>query len=421
MHCSLIFVTLEVVIGRIIKNAMWVIYAQSFSKVIAFVSTIYLARVLGVADFGVYIAALAYFSLFSVISDFGFNRFLIREGAKYENSLSLHLSSVILLRLALSSFLFAVACLGLLWWDQDVKRASLSMLAILAILPQSIALSVDSVFVAKSLLKYSALGLISLSLSSFFLSIGFVFFGWGSVGAVLALIISQLIYAAFLLFHLRSLHVSLFSAVSWEKVRIIVIDSAPYALLGILGLLYFRIDTLLLSYMKGAEQTGIYGASYRFLEAIVFIPSALATSLFPVLARLHESDSKAVKWLYFKSLKILFAISLIITLGFLVVLPLVVRFLLPSYIQALESIRILALTIPFLFLHVPAGIVLLSTHRYLKAVISLSFLTLSFNIIGNLLVIPSYGYIGASWMTVASEAFAFLVFYLFVQRRVFKA
>ena len=41
-----------------------------------------------------------------------------------------------------------------------------------------------------------------------------------------------------------------------------MIGSLPYGLLGILGLLYFRIDTILLSYLRGNFETEIAAGTY---------------------------------------------------------------------------------------------------------------------------------------------------------------
>ena len=86
----------------------------------------------------------------------------------------------------------------------------------------------------------------------------------------------------------------------------------------------------------------------------------------------------------------------------------------------MQVIQILALTIPFMFIHVPAAVVLLTSDKFLKPVIILSLLTVGFNVIANLLLIPTYGIYAAAWITVASEILSFTVFFLLLYKRLLR-
>ncbi len=396
---------------KIIKNSLWLFFAQAIVKVISFGYTIFLARSLGVDNFGVYTAALAYFALFSSLADFGFNRYLIREGSRSEDRLSQLVWSTVCTRLAFVSILFMIFSVLLWWLDPDSLRVGVSLLAIIAVLPQSIAFTFDAVLVAKEKLWLSSIGLLILSVVTTVTGFYFVTQGLDVIGAVVGLVVGEAFYMFGLWWILRKQQMEFQLKISLKEIQTIIKGSLPYGILAVLGLVYFRIDSLMLSYMRGSYETGLYGAAYRFLEAIVFIPSALATAMFPVLSRLHEKNNAEVKRLYFSSLRFLGGLSLIVLCGFLFVLPMIVGQLLPQYNGSLEALKILSWTIPFLFLHVAGTIVLLSSSKYLKEVVQLSFLTVGFNIIANLLLIPQFGYIGASYVTVASEGLSFFVFF----------
>ena len=70
-----------------------------------------------------------------------------------------------------------------------------------------------------------------------------------------------------------------------------------------------------------------------------------------------------------------------------------------------------------MFIHVPAVTVLLSTDKYLKQVLILSLITVAFNIGANLAFIPKFGFIAASWVTVASEILSFVIFFLLTKNK----
>lgn len=407
----------------ILKQTSWLFLAQALGRVVGLFYTIFLARILGVEEFGLYILALTYFTLFSSVSDFGFNRFLIRELATYRSGTWLAkdkhklpelVCNIAILRLVLASLLFAIFATVIYFLDTDKTRVSLTLLAVLAIIPQSLAITLDGVFVAFRKLQFSAVALLISSLTTVFLGSILVYFGLGAYGAVNALIFGQLIYVvslAIFLWWQGGLHLS---AVEFATLKKVLTGSLPYGLLTILGLLYFRIDTVILSYLRGNFEVGLYGAAYRFLEAVIFIPSAFFSALFPVLAKLHETSTKDVKELYFKSLKVMMVLGFLVLVLFLVIVPQIIKIFLPNYSSSLSAIVILSLAIPFMYIHLPAVAVLLSSEKFLKPTILLSSLILTFNIIANLAFIPQYGFMAAAWITTISEVLSFVVFFLVV-------
>lgn len=401
----------------ILKQTSWLFFAQVLTRVFGFFYIIYLARILGVSDFGLYTAALAYFSIISSIADFGLNRFLIIEVAIDQARSAGLLWNIVILRLILTSVLFVAFSIILYILDPDKMRVGLILLATLAILPQAIAFTFDAIFVARQKLQFSAVALLVSSLTTVTIGFFLVGNGFGPTGAVWALIAGQVVYAIVLMSFLYRHQGFTLSDINLSIFKKVIIGSLPFGLLGILGLLYFRIDTILLSYIKGNFETGIYGAAYKFLEAVIFIPSAFSMAIFPVMARIHDSSSD-IKVLYFKSFKVMLGLGLIVFFGYFVILPEIIKVMLPDYLSSITAIKILSLSIPFIFIHVPAVQLLLSTDKFLKPVILLSCLTLGFNVAANLIFIPKFGYIAAAWVTSISEVLSFVVFFLLTKNRI---
>ncbi len=406
--------------SSILKNSAYLWGGQVFIKLVAFFYNIYLANSLGVSDFGLYSVALSYFSLISPICDFGILRYLVREVAKDRKELTSIMSNVFIIRALFMVVVFIFFSALVYIFDPDKLRASLEILAIFAVVPQALSLTLDGIFIAIQKVSLSAIGSVILNLATTITGFLLISSGLGSHGAVYALIIGQIIYALFLFVLYIKEGFKFRLNFKYENVKPIILGSLPYGILGVLGLIYFKIDTLLLSYMKGSYDTGLYSAAYKFLEALVFIPSSVATASFPVLARLHEEDREQIKQYYFKSLKLLGVISLIIVVLYILFLPTVIKLFLPQFEASIGAILILAWTIPFMFIHIPGTIVLLSTDKYLKPVIYLSIFTVSFNVIANLIFIPEFGFIASSWITVLSEVLSFLVFFVLLQKKVFK-
>ena len=405
----------------ILKQASWLVIAQFLTRIIGFFYTIFLARNLGVEDFGLFSVGLAYFSIISSFSDFGFNRYLIREISKEEGKKWELIWNLLMLRLTLICSLFAIFALILYQLDSDKIRVNIILLSSLAVLPQTIALTFDGVFIALRKLQYSAISSIISSFSTVLIGLFLISRGFAIYGAVNALILGQLIFAlTFLILIYLKLGMKL-TDVKLSVIKEALKGSLPYGLLGILGLLYFRIDTIMLSYLRGNFETGIYGASYRFLEAVAFIPSAFSFALFPVLAKLHERKSKIeIRHLYFKSIKIMGILGFSVTIIFLLFASEAIKLFMPDFLPAIDVIKILSLSIPLMFMASPGVQVMFSTDKYLKEVLLLSIFTLGFNILLNLAYIPKFGLFAASWITVASDLLSLIIFYIFIRKKIIK-
>ena len=90
----------------------------------------------------------------------------------------------------------------------------------------------------------------------------------------------------------------------------------------------------------------------------------------------------------------------------------------PNFLQAVDVIKVLSLSIPLMFMAAPGVQMLFSTDKYLKQILFLSIFTLGFNILLNFIFIPKFGVWAASWITVLSDALSFVVFYMFIKQKI---
>lgn len=396
------------------------IIAQALARVIGFFYTIFVAKTLGVVDFGLFSVALTYFSIISTFTDFGFNRYLIREAVKDRANLSWLIFNISILRLTFASVIILIFTLAIYFLDSDKMRVGISVLAVMAILPQVLSSTIDAVFVAIKKLQLSAIALVGLTICTS--SAGVLLIGdHGVVGAISALVIGYLFYLIILFLMLRNEKIDFFGKIREEKYIELLKKSLPYGALAAIGFVSFKMDTIILSYIKGNFEVGIYSAGYRFLEAITFVPSAVSLALFPVLTNLHETNIKELKKVYEKSMKLMLGLGLLGFLGFFFILPLIISYLLPSYGETTTVIKILAFAVPFLFLHIPAGQVLLTSNKFLKDLFVIYLGLIFINFILYVSLINLFGFRGAAFVTVLSEIMTLTAFSLLIQRKVFKA
>lgn len=402
---------------QIFQNSSWLLLAQVLVKSISFFYNIFLARSLGVEGFGLFSVALTYFAIFNVLSEFGFNRYLIREVAIKSDHISQIVGNVVVVR-ALWTVAALVVFSVSVYFIGPGRSFLFVITALLAAIPLSLAQVFDSAFIALQKAKYSAIATIFLFAATAILGILLTIQTSSPLSPLLALGLANIFYLLILItFYLR---LRLGFRIWGNLTASIMVKTIPYGLLGIIGLLSFKVDTLLLFYLKGSYQTGIYSAGYKFFEAIVFIPNILATVLFPLLAEnLALGKLDQLKRIYTKSLFVMLVSGAGLMLIFIFVLPTVIRLLLPKYILSIQVVQILALAIPFTFIHIQTGQVLLSTQRYLKQMLLIFLFLLVINLASFTIVINQFGYLGASVATIFSEILTFVVFYAFLQKFVF--
>jgi O-antigen/teichoic acid export membrane protein len=188
--------------------------------------------------------------------------------------------------------------------------------------------------------------------------------------------------------------------------RALVRAGLPLAVLTVLGLFHFKLDSILLAWLRPANDLGMYSADYRIIEMILTVPQLLVAALFPVLARKHGSD--LTRWV-----RVAFAWSWKLALPslalvFIYAKPIVVLTAGSAFEPAAPALRVLVLATFFAWINVliaQVAVVINAQSRVLAA----SVVGIVLNAGMNLLVIPRWGYFGAAWTTVVSEAVGFLM------------
>lgn len=402
----------------IFKNSSYLLVSQLFVKVFAFGYAIFLAGNIGASDFGTYSAALSIFGLMSLFSDLGINRVLTRDIARDESELPKLFSTAMLLR----AFSAAVSFLGLTIFfyltDPSNLRFQLTTIALLSLIPQSIALSIDAILIALKRVSYSALGFFLFNMASFIVGSALIFLGYGVYGAIIAFLTGQILYAFFLVYLLASSRKINFKPFDFNVAKNLLIMSWPYGVLSAIGFASFRLDTVILSYAVGGEQTGIYALSYRFLEAATIVPVAFGTVLYPVFSE-HSEDPQRTKKLFNNSLLFGFLAGIGILIAMNITVPFFLNRVLPeSFFGSSSALIILSFAIPFIFMHIPMGQLLLSRQNLLKQTLLVYLFIFLVNLALMLAIIPTYGYIGAAWITVIVEALTFLSFLIYIHKKI---
>jgi O-antigen/teichoic acid export membrane protein len=178
-------------------------------------------------------------------------------------------------------------------------------------------------------------------------------------------------------------------------------QSLPLWFAGLLSLLYFRVDTLFLHSMAGDAELGAYGAAYKLFEGSMIAPSVVLAVAFPRLARAH-GDSRTQRRIERRLVSALLAMGLVVAAACLAYGAPIVRVFGRDFGRAIDSLRVLALGLPLLYLNYGLTHFLVARDRG-RVTTWLALMMLGLNVGLDVALIPIYRGPGAAWATVLSE------------------
>ncbi len=172
---------------------------------------------------------------------------------------------------------------------------------------------------------------------------------------------------------------------------------------GILVTVYVKLDQILVLEYAGSRQAGLYGAAYRLLDQIQFIPISVMTTLFPLIAAAYSSHRDRARALLQSAAEYLAMASLPI-LAFTIVgaHPIITLLFGRAFGSAASALPILAgafVSISFGYLVGNMVVVLELQRRFIR----FAALGVVINVALNVLLIPRYGFLAAAWITLLTE------------------
>jgi O-antigen/teichoic acid export membrane protein len=180
---------------------------------------------------------------------------------------------------------------------------------------------------------------------------------------------------------------------------------ASVGLASLITLAYARIDQVLVFELAPHRaDAGLYGGLYRILDTASFVPGAVMTTLYPLIAAAIAIDRDRAKRLFQTALDYLAMVSLpVFAFSLVGARPLLRALLGPDFVQASKALPILmAAYIAICWGYVAGNMVIVLELQ--RRFIWIATLALIVNVGLNVALIPSYGYVAAAWVTLATEA-----------------
>lgn len=384
--------------SRALRNTVTVLGAKVVARLIALVTVIYIINSLEPRRYGAFTVLVNCTAIVSVVLDLGFNVLFVREGARHRDDIERYLRNVMSVRLVMSA-LSLVLLVGVL---MVVGLSDLIVPGFFLMVLTSYSTLLRNGLYAVQQLGYEAIAVILESVVLLALVLygrqthqGVTYFVWAYAAQ----------YAFSCVYFSVVLAVKRIAVIGWrfepDLVREWFWKGLPFALTFVLTILYFRIDQPLVFALKSQTEAGWYGAAYKPIEALLFIPMTFLSVVFPVLSVYHRERQTEVLDALNRFYKALLLMGWPMSVGiFVLAYPL--NAVMRLYAPSAPALQILALALGFAFVNNAFIGALNASDRQLSFTWAAGW-SLAANVVLNLALIPTFGYLGASWATVLTE------------------
>lgn len=419
------------------KNFVVPLNLTLITRFIDFAFAMFYVRLLGPVGTGQFAFVVALYGIFELIARFGLDTLLTREVARDRTLVHRYLTNVCVLRTAIwgitTLLMFGVTLT--FWWSDRITLLEVQAIAIFAIamLFAGYSDAFSAVFHAHEKMEHPAI----LTTLSALLRAGIgalvLLLGWGLPALAWVAVITVIVQVVWFYLTLRKV---LFRwQWTWDAPlqRWMLANSFPFMVNSLLSSILLNIDIWLLRLLSGEVASGLYSVALKYRFGITIIPSVFNFALFPLFSRYARQTGDGLMGAYRLSIRLLTLVS--IPIAFATTLwakPLVLLVGGTEFLDIQEQVTLfgwtwrytggsdLALqvviwTIVLNFVNAVTQYVLiaLDQQRYLtRAFIAV----VGFNAVGNALLIPIAGYVGAALVTIGSELFLFVPFHLGIRR-----
>ena len=407
----------------VFKNIFWLTISRAAALVFLFLAYTQLFRYLGPFGSGQHQFVLSYVMIFGIVVDFGVQQFMTKKMSEDEQNTQKYFHNFIVFEviaaLALYILLLSIA------YFRGFEPLIFKAVAItgLGMVVNALCYPFLSVMTARQDLKKVALinflnSLVNITI--IFLAIWlkkYIIFLAGI--QVVFGVLDFILYRIFITKHLPKPRVpAAFENFDFSIIINILKAAWPFALLVGFSAIYNRIDVIIITKLLDYKQTGLYTAAYKFFDIMNFFPASVSHVLFPVLAGLMAKNLIFdVKATLEKYLKLMVAAALPMAVGGTLLSKQLMQLLAGKEFGASGPVlSILVWSIAILFIYIPVNSLIIS--QLTKKAMLVTGANVLINIVGNIILIPSYGIKGAAIMTVVSEAIQGIFYFYFVRKNI---
>lgn len=401
-------------LSRITRNSFFLTSGFLISRIIVFFTYILVTRYLDVAFSGKFFAGMSFIGIFIVIMDWNLHMLLIREISRNKSITGAYLWSVFKIKAPLTGLLFLVVYIvGSFLYSGDSFKVILILTP--AIILANYSMVISSVFRAFEKMEIDALqmALGTISFLAFILAARYL--NLGLLGISFAFLFAEIftfLLNLFLYFHLFHKYSDV-----GLKVKSISIfkESIPLGFAFLFASVYFQIGIVMLSKISGDTQAGLFGVAHRLFMTITMFPALISAAFYPAFSKFYVENKEKLKEFFIRGTEILFLITFPIVAGVMVLSSRIITFFGENFGPGEVALKILIWALILNALTVLISQIIVSSGRQ-KVLAYVAGVAMVFAVVLNLIFIPKFGLLAASFNTVLTELLVLILYYLEIKK-----
>jgi O-antigen/teichoic acid export membrane protein len=384
-------------------NTGWQFIGTFIMMPLTFLVNIYIARNLGPVDYGILNYVISFVGLFAVLSATGIDSILLRELSISKERKDVLIGTSFILKIIGALISIIAIVIAIFFGKHSMYENTLILLYSSTLIFNSFNSVVGVFFQASVLAKKTVIVQLTSTLLVTFYKVFIIVNHLGAAWIILAYVLDGIILSIGAYYIYTKYNDG---KLSWkydaQTARFLLRDSWPIMFSGLAGMIYLKIDQVMIRNMLDNYQLGIYSSAVKLCEVWYFIPGTIAGSLFPAIINAKKVNEHFYNMRLRKLYWLLIAIALTIAIPVTFLSSWIITIIFGSaYIGAgtILSIYIWA-GIPA-FLGTAITLYLIAENKTKKLFIITSG-GATINIILNLILIPKIGIIGSAYATLVS-------------------
>lgn len=397
-------------------NSGWLIGDKLIKLVVAVFVSAWVARYLGPAQYGVLAYAITFISMFQAFALLGLDNIVVRDIAGTPANAPSVLGTALRLRLGGALIGYGALALTLIITTNDEPQLVGIVLIIGLCVFFQVTDVIDLWFQANSQSRRTVIAKTSSYLLIAGLKIALILTG----STLFYFALAQAMEAAFTAMALALTYLFFKTEKKWVWDRALakrmLLQSWPILVSGLSILIYMRISVFFLKDFSGSAAVGIYAAGTSLSEVWYFVPTMLAASAAPIIARKRLEGITGYTITFKKLFALMWYFALLISMLNVLLADILIDLLYgESYEESAAVLAIHSFSLIAVSLGVFQSIWIVNEGRTRLALYQAITGALVAIFLG-LVLIPTYGPLGAAYSTVAAQfAQAFLANAIFAR------
>lgn len=396
---------------KIIHNISWLFFDKILRMGVGFFVGVWIVRYLGPEQFGLLSFAGAFVGLFGAFSALGLQEIVVRDIVRNPDCAPETLGTAAILQLigAAAAYLIILVAIAYLRPDDAIARTIVAILGSMMLFKASEVVAYW--FESQVLSKYIVWVNNSVFLMFVAIKVVMILQQAPLIAFVWATLAEALVLAVILLGVMSKFGLSLLNLrYNTVRAKILLKEAWPLALSSISIVAYMRLDQVMLAEMIDNEAVGVYSVAVRLVEFLYFLPIIVVMSVGPTIVKKFQIDRGTANLFVQDLYDILFVSSLLLAATLWISSDFLIKLLFGEpYREAVTILEVYAWNLIFVSMGVARSqwLIVNNLQRYSYIYISMA---LALNALGNFLLIPYWGALGAAYATVASTISATLIF-----------